>query len=125
MINTLLSDVESFSIIFFTFIIDGLFPISSKEWNNLFSIISFSFLSDADSKNITLVLSKEYNDKSIIEKIGGVVDKDGNISINYNPKQETSRDILKKAEEAGLEVNDFSVTGASLETVFLSMTSKK
>ena len=64
-------------------------------------------------------------DKSIIEKIGGVVDKDGNISINYNPKQETSRNILKKAEEAGLEVNDFSVTGASLETVFLSMTSKK
>ena len=82
-------------------------------------------LSDADSKNITLVLSKDYNDKSIIEKIGGVVDKDGNISISYNPKQETSRDILKKAEGVGLEVNDFSVTGASLETVFISMTSKK
>ena len=62
---------------------------------------------------------------NIIEKIGGVVDKDGNISISYNPKQETSRDILKKAEGVGLEVNDFSVTGASLETVFLSMTSKK
>ena len=82
-------------------------------------------LSDADSKNITLILSKEYNDKSTIEKIGGVVDEDGNISISYNPKQETSRDILKKAEGAGLEVDDFSVTGASLETVFLSMTSKK
>ena len=51
--------------------------------------------------------------------------EDGNISISYNPKQETSRDILKKAEGVGLEVNDFSVTGASLETVFLSMTSKK
>ena len=82
-------------------------------------------LSDADSKNITLILSKEYIDKSSIKKIGGVVDKDGNISISYNPKQETSRDILSKAEAAGLEVNDFSVTGASLETVFLSMTSKK
>ena len=82
-------------------------------------------LSDADSKNITLILSKEYNDKSTIEKIGGVIDEDGNISISYNPKQETSRDILKKAEGVGLEVNDFSVTGASLETVFLSMTSKK
>ena len=58
-------------------------------------------------------------------KIGGVFDKDGNISISYNPKQETSRDILKKAEGVGLKVNDFSVTGASLETVFLSMTSKK
>ena len=73
-------------------------------------------------ENITLILSKDYNDKSIIEKIGGIVDKDGNISISYNPKQETSRDILKKAEEAGLKVNDFSVTGASLETIFLSMT---
>ena len=49
-INTLLSEVCNFSIIFFILIIDGLFPISSKEWNNLFSIISFSFFNDADSK---------------------------------------------------------------------------
>ena len=49
-INTLLSDVESLSIIFFILTIAGLFPISSKEWNNLFSIISFSFLSSEDSK---------------------------------------------------------------------------
>ena len=49
-INILLSEVESFSIIFFTLIIAGLFPINSNEWNNLSSIISFSFLSEADSK---------------------------------------------------------------------------
>ena len=36
-----------------------------------------------------------------------------------------SINILKKAEEVGLIVKDFSVSGASLETVFLSMTSKK
>ena len=82
-------------------------------------------LSDADSKNITLTLAKDFTEKSAIDKIGGIIDEEGNISISYNPKQETSRDILKKAEEVGLIVKDFSVSGASLETVFLSMTSKK
>ena len=48
-INTLLSEVESLSIIFFILVIAGLFPISSKEWNSLFSFISFSFLREADS----------------------------------------------------------------------------
>ena len=82
-------------------------------------------LSDADSKNITLTLAKDFTEKSIIHKIGGVIDEEGNISISYNPKQETSREILEKAEEAGLIIDDFFVSGASLETVFLSMTSKK
>ena len=82
-------------------------------------------LSDAESKNITLTLAKDFKEKSAIDKIGGTINEEGNISISYNPKQETSRDILKKAEEAGLIVKDFSVSGASLETVFLSMTSKK
>ena len=82
-------------------------------------------LSDADSKNITLTLARDCKDKSIIHKIGGVIDEEGNISISYNPKQETSREILEKAEEAGLIIDDFFVSGASLETVFLSMTSKK
>ena len=53
------------------------------------------------------------------------IDKDKNILIGYNPKNETSRDILRKVEESGLNVKDFSVSGASLETVFLSITSKK
>ena len=82
-------------------------------------------LSDADSKNITLTLAKDFTEKSAVDKIGGIINEEGNISISYNPKQETSRDILKKAEEAGLIVKDFSVSGASLETVFLSMTSEK
>ena len=82
-------------------------------------------LSDAESKNITLTLAKDFKEKSAIDKIGGTINEEGNISISYNPKQETTRDIIKKAEEAGLIVKDFSVSGASLETVFLSMTSKK
>ena len=49
-IRTLLSEVDSFSIIFLTFTISGLFPIKSKEWKSLFSIKSFSFFSSVDSK---------------------------------------------------------------------------
>jgi hypothetical protein len=45
--------------------------------------------------------------------------------INYNPKIISSRDILAKVEEAGVKPFDFDVTGASLETVFLSITQKK
>jgi hypothetical protein len=56
--------------------------------------------------------------------MGAVIDKDQNILIGYNPKNETSRDILRKVEDSGILVNDFSVSGASLETVFLSITSK-
>ena len=59
-----------------------------------------------------------------LKDMGALLDKDNNILIGYNPKNETSRDILRKVEDSGLEVRDFSVSGASLETVFLSITSK-
>jgi len=45
--------------------------------------------------------------------------------INYNPKIISSREILAKVEEAEVKPFDFDVTGASLETVFLSITQKK
>ena len=61
----------------------------------------------------------------VLKEMGAIIDKDNNIIIGYNPKNETSRDILRKVEESGLSVRDFSVSGASLETVFLSITSKK
>ena len=44
---------------------------------------------------------------------------------NFNPKIINSREILSKIEEAGVMPFDFDVTGASLETVFLSITQKK
>ena len=82
-------------------------------------------LNDADSKTIiikTSDLSKDLN--SSLKEMGAVIDKDQNILIGYNPKNETSRDILRKVEDSGILVTDFSVSGASLETVFLSITSK-
>ena len=45
--------------------------------------------------------------------------------INFNPKIISSREILAKVEEAQVKPFDFDVTGASLETVFLSITQKK
>ena len=82
-------------------------------------------LNDADSKTIIIKTSdpsKDFN--SSLKEMGAVIDKDQNILIGYNPKNETSRDILRKVEDSGILVNDFSVSGASLETVFLSITSK-
>jgi len=82
-------------------------------------------LNDADSKSITIKLSKNIKDMNpALKDMGALLDKDNNILIGYNPKNETSRDILRKVEDSGLEVRDFSVSGASLETVFLSITSK-
>jgi len=82
-------------------------------------------LNDADSKSITIKLSNNIKDMNpALKDMGALLDKDNNILIGYNPKNETSRDILRKVEDSGLEVRDFSVSGASLETVFLSITSK-
>ena len=47
------------------------------------------------------------------------------MGVNFNPKIINSREILSKIEEAGVMPFDFDVTGASLETVFLSITQKK
>ena len=82
-------------------------------------------LNDADSKTIIIKTSDSSIDlNSSLKEMGAVIDKDQNILIGYNPKNETSRDILRKVEDSGILVNDFSVSGASLETVFLSITSK-
>ena len=82
-------------------------------------------LNDADSKTIIIKTSDSSKDlNSSLKEMGAVIDKDQNILIGYNPKNETSRDILRKVEDSGTLVNDFSVSGASLETVFLSITSK-
>ena len=48
---------------------------------------------------------------------------DSGVNVTVGLREDSSS--WSKAEEAGLKVNDFSVTGASLETVFLSMTSSK
>ena len=45
----------------------------------------------------------------VLKEMGAIIDKDDNIIIGYNPKNETSRDILRKVEESGLSVRDFSV----------------
>ncbi|MBT5662877.1 MAG: ABC transporter ATP-binding protein, partial [Alphaproteobacteria bacterium] len=83
-------------------------------------------LNDADSKSLIIKPSENIeNLSSSLKDMGAIIDKDKNILIGYNPKNETSRDILRKVEESGLNVKDFSVSGASLETVFLSITSKK
>ena len=82
-------------------------------------------LNDADSKTIIIKTSDSSIDlNSSLKEMGAVIDKDQNILIGYNPKNETSRDILRKVEDSGILVTDFSVSGASLETVFLSITSK-
>ena len=83
-------------------------------------------LNDADSKSLIVKSIDELKDLNpALKEMGAIIDKDDNIIISYNPKNETSRDILRKVEDSGLSVKDFSVSGASLETVFLSITSKK
>ena len=47
------------------------------------------------------------------------------IEIHFNPKVESSREILAEVENSGVVVSDFEVKGSSLETAFLSITSKK
>ena len=83
-------------------------------------------LEDADSKTISLKV-KDIHDINhpILLELGAIINKNDELIINYNPKIISSREILAKVEEAEVKPFDFDVTGASLETVFLSITQKK
>ena len=61
---------------------------------------------------------------NIITLITQVKNENKDVLINFNPKIINSREILAKVEQAGIVPYDFDVTGASLETVFLSITQK-
>ena len=83
-------------------------------------------LEDAESKTITLKISGNPNLKHpVLSELGAVLNQDKNLVVNYNPKIDNSRKILEKVESSGVGVEDFEVVGASLETVFLSITSRK
>ena len=60
----------------------------------------------------------------ILLELGATI-SNNDLIINFNPKIISSREILAKVEEAQVKPFDFDVTGASLETVFLSITQKK
>ena len=83
-------------------------------------------LEDAESKTIklkTLEIPDLHN--PILSELGASINENNELVVNYNPKIENSRKILDMIEKAGVSPIDFEVTGASLETVFLSITSKK
>tara|TARA_B100001245_G_scaffold230695_1_gene210626 strand:+ start:5801 stop:6748 length:948 start_codon:yes stop_codon:yes gene_type:complete len=83
-------------------------------------------LEDVESKTIILKTSEKTNPKNaVISQLGASIDADNNLKINYNPKIDNSRKILEMVENSGVSVVDFEVVGASLETVFLSITSRK
>ena len=83
-------------------------------------------LEDADSKTISVKV-KEIPDLNhpILLELGASINDKNELIVNFNPKIINSREILSKIEEAGVLPFDFDVTGASLETVFLSITQKK
>ena len=82
-------------------------------------------LEDADSKTISLKVKDlpDMNHPTLLE-LGATINNN-DLIINFNPKIISSREILAKVEEAQVKPFDFDVTGASLETVFLSITQKK
>ena len=83
-------------------------------------------LEDVESKTIILKTSEKTDPKNaVLSQLGASIDADNNLKINYNPKIDNSRKILEMVENSGVSVVDFEVVGASLETVFLSITSRK
>ena len=82
-------------------------------------------LEDAESKTISLKV-REIPDLNhpILSNLGAIITENKDVLINFNPKIINSREILAKVEQAGIVPYDFDVTGASLETVFLSITQK-
>jgi len=82
-------------------------------------------LEDVDLKTITLKASGHLDiNNETLKKMKANVDNNI-IEIHFNPKVESSREILAEVENSGVVVSDFEVKGSSLETAFLSITSKK
>ena len=82
-------------------------------------------LEDVDLKTITLKASGHLDiNNETLKKMRANVDNNI-IEIHFNPKVESSREILAEVENSGVVVSDFEVKGSSLETAFLSITSKK
>ena len=82
-------------------------------------------LEDVDLKTITLKASGHLDiNNETLKKMKANVDNNI-IEIHFNPKVESSREILAEVENSGVVISDFEVKGSSLETAFLSITSKK
>ena len=82
-------------------------------------------LEDVDLKTITLKASGHLDiNNETLKKMKANVDNNI-IEIHFNPKVGSSREILAEVENSGVVVSDFEVKGSSLETAFLSITSKK
>ncbi len=82
-------------------------------------------LEDVDLKTITLKASGHLDiNNETLKRMKANVDNNI-IEIHFNPKVESSREILAEVENSGVVVSDFEVKGSSLETAFLSITSKK
>ncbi|MED5437527.1 MAG: ABC transporter ATP-binding protein [Pseudomonadota bacterium] len=82
-------------------------------------------LEDVDLKTITLKVSGHFDvNNETLKKMEANVDNNI-IEIHFNPKVQSSREILAEVENSGVAISDFEVKGSSLETAFLSITSKK
>ena len=82
-------------------------------------------LEDVDLKTITLKASGHLDiNNETLKKMKANVDNNI-IELHFNHKVGSSREILAEVENSGVVVSDFEVKGSSLETAFLSITSKK
>jgi len=82
-------------------------------------------LEDVDLKTITLMTSGHFDiNNETLKKMEANVDNNI-VEIHFNPKVKSSREILAEVENSGVVISDFEVKGSSLETAFLSITSKK
>jgi len=82
-------------------------------------------LEDVDLKTIALKVSGNLDiNNETLKKMEASIENNI-IEIHFNPKVKNSREILAAVENSGVTISDFEVKGSSLETVFLSITSKK
>jgi len=82
-------------------------------------------LEDVDLKTIALKVSGNLDiNNEALKKMDASIENNI-IEIHFNPKVKNSREILAAVENSGVTISDFEVKGSSLETVFLSITSKK
>jgi len=61
----------------------------------------------------------------VLQKIGASLNKAGEIVIRFNPSHMSIGQILKKTQQAAIEITDLSTQESDLEDIFLQITSLK
>ena len=91
------------------------------------NVLTVSTIKKLNEKIIYIKVKKDINKKTEqdLKKIGTLIINSNKLQINFKPNQISMKSIIKILYESNLDIIDLSTKDASLEDVFINITSRK